>query len=175
MTKTEFWTLFNQKYKNNLRPGVYIQDKPVGGDGGCFVYGCFQNEKGIWCIEETKERSNTPYHREFESEEKAFERFLSLLHSHSTLDEFYIKQQKERLERFENSFHQQINGPDHRYVYRREFPPLKTGEPNRVYTWTCYLTDWKQWYVEQNKAGQIIRTYHDNIEDAKKILLSMFV
>ncbi len=175
MKKDEFWKLYNEKYKHNIRPGVAIQDKPVGGDCGTFVYGCFQNEKGIWCIEETRERNNTPYHREFESEEAAFERFLSIVHSHSTLDEFYINRQKERLERFEKSFEQQINGPEQRYVYRREFPPIKTGQPNRVYTWICYLTDWKQWYVEENKAGRITRTYHNNLADAKKILLQMFV
>lgn len=84
MKKDEFWKLYNEKYKNNMRGPVYIQDKPVGGDSGAFIFGCFQNEHGIWCIEETMERSNTPIHMEFSSEEEAFDVFLEIVHSHST-------------------------------------------------------------------------------------------
>ncbi len=94
MKKEEFWKLYNEKYKGNIRGPVLIQDKPVGGDSGCFIFGCFQNEHGVWCIEETMERSNTPHHKEYSSEEEAFDDFLYIVHSHSTFDEYYIKTQK---------------------------------------------------------------------------------
>lgn len=89
MKKDEFWKLYNEKYKSHIQPGIEITDCPLGGDCGIFVFSCFKNEKGVWCIEETCERSNTPYHDEYSSEDEAFDHFLSIVHSHSTLDSFY--------------------------------------------------------------------------------------
>lgn len=85
MKKEEFWQLFKEKYKTNIPPGVAIVDYPLGSDCGIFLYSCFENEYGVWCIEQTRERSNTPYHQEVESEEEAFDRFLQIVHLHSTL------------------------------------------------------------------------------------------
>lgn len=78
MRSEEFWKIF----ENELKPNLYnyapiFINKPVGGDGGFFLAGLFKNDKGIWCIEETQERSNHPYHDEFLSEEDAVKQFFN--------------------------------------------------------------------------------------------------
>lgn len=168
MKKDEFWKLYNEKYKSHIQPGIEITDCPLGGDCGIFVYSCFKNEKGVWCIEETCERSNTPYHDEYSSEDEAFDHFLSIVHSHSTLDSFYIRQQDEMRKRFEERFMTQINGPSGKYEYILEWPGART-----IYTkiMRCFKTDSGKWYIEVDDGnGKYFSKEFDTLEEAKEEL-----
>lgn len=78
MIAEEFWKIFEEEIRPNLESyaPMFIKN-PVGGDGGVFALGLFKNEKGVWCIEETMERSNHPYHNEYASEELAVKTFFN--------------------------------------------------------------------------------------------------
>lgn len=170
MKKDEFWKLYNEKYKGNMKDWVYVCDGPVCGDSGTFYMSCFQNSQGIWCIEETRERSSTPYHTEYTNEDDAFEQFLKTVHWRSKLDEHYIQKEKHNRQKFEQDFAEQMNGPRKCYVYIREFPPKKKGWPRIIFKTTCYLTKQGQWYIEKNMDGTITRNYYNTLEEAKEIL-----
>ena len=79
MKAEQFWKIFKEELKSNLYgyAPIFI-DKPTGGDGGFFLAGLFKNDNGIWCIEETMERSNQPIHTEYDSEEEAVKRFFNM-------------------------------------------------------------------------------------------------
>lgn len=81
MTQSEFWKLYHRKYKGHMN--VIVEDRPLGGDDGFFKISCYRNIAGIWCIEETVERSNTPRRKTFRSERDAFDEFLEKVHYRS--------------------------------------------------------------------------------------------
>ena len=58
MKVQEFWSIYNARCKRLETPSFYLRDYPLSGDHGYFEVSIFQNEKGIWCIESTIERSN---------------------------------------------------------------------------------------------------------------------
>ena len=166
MKKDEFWKLYNEKYKNKMQPGVAIADYPLGSDCGIFIYSCFENENGVWCIEKTRERCNTPYHDEYESEDEAFDYFLSIVHSHSTEDGFYISQQNAKRKHFEADFMEQINGSSGMYEYSYKWPGAKT-----VYTFKmkCFKVYSGKWKLEvDNGAGRCFFKEYDTLEEAKE-------
>lgn len=166
MKKDEFWQIYNEKYKNHIQPGVAIADYPLGSDCGIFIYSCFENEKGVWCIEKTRERCNTPYHEEYESEDEAFDNFIEIVHSHSTLDGFYVRQQDERRKRFEMDFMEQINGESEKYVYSYKWPGAKT-----VYTFKmeCFKLSSGKWKLEvDNGVDKSFSKEYDTLEEAKE-------
>ena len=96
MKKEEFWKLFNEKYKNHMQ-AVAVCDSPLGGDCGFWQISCYQNKDGIWCTEETIERCKYPQHIEHATEDNAFDYFLSMVHEHSKLTEWYIREEQRKL------------------------------------------------------------------------------
>lgn len=81
MLINEFWDIYNKYYKRFISPGFQVVDYPLGGDSGCFQLGIYKNENGKCCIDKTLERSNTPYHREYDSEENAVDDLLYLCYA----------------------------------------------------------------------------------------------
>ena len=81
MLINEFWDIYNKHYKKFTSPGFQVVDHPIGGDSGYFVIGIFKNDNGKWCIEKTRERCSTPYHKEYDSEEEAVEDILYCCYS----------------------------------------------------------------------------------------------
>ena len=78
MKAEQFWKIFEEELRPNLIGySARFVNSPVGGDHGVFLIGLFKNDKGVWCIEETQERSNHPYHDEYSSEEEAVKRFFN--------------------------------------------------------------------------------------------------
>ena len=172
MKKDEFWKLYKEKYEGKIQAGVAISDGPLGSDCGIFVFSCFQNEKGVWCLEKTRERCNTPYHEECANEDEAFEKFLSIVHSHSTLDDFYIRQQDSKRMKFEKNFMEQIEGETGMYVYTKVWPGTKT-----VYTYkmTCCKTDSGKWKLEtDNGDGEYSCEEYDTLEEAREAAYRKF-
>lgn len=78
MSIDEFWKLYNREYKRFISPGFSVVDYPLAGDTGCFRISIYINENGKYCVDRTIERSNNTSHREYDSEELAVEKILSL-------------------------------------------------------------------------------------------------
>lgn len=76
MLISEFWDIYNKQYKRFESPGFRVVDYPLSGDTGYFLCSIYANEKGKYCIDKTIERSNTPKHKEYESEEDAVKHIL---------------------------------------------------------------------------------------------------
>lgn len=73
MNSTEFWKKYKEEYKKYEGPGFNVLDRPLSGDHGVFEMAVFMDDKGVWCYEETIERSNKSHRVEFHSEEEAIE------------------------------------------------------------------------------------------------------
>lgn len=74
----EFWEVYNKHYKQFVSPSFCVVDHPLSGDTGYFLCSIYANEAGTFCVDRSIERSNTPHHREFESEEEAVKYMLGV-------------------------------------------------------------------------------------------------
>lgn len=81
MKINEFWEIYNKHYKKFTSPGFQVVNYPLGGDSGCFMRSIYKNDEGRYCIDITVERSNTPHHKEYDSEEAAVEDILHFCYS----------------------------------------------------------------------------------------------
>ena len=53
-----------------------LRTHPLTCDHGYFEMSIYKNSYGVWCIDRTLERSNTPSHSWFASENEAFDYLL---------------------------------------------------------------------------------------------------
>lgn len=72
----EFWKIYNKKYKRFESPGFQVVGYPLSGDTGRYLCSIYVNKNGKYCIDKTIERSNTPSHCEYDSEEAAVMKVL---------------------------------------------------------------------------------------------------
>ena len=79
----EFWKIYNENYKKYESPGFQVVDHPLSGDTGYYLCSIYVNENGKYCIDKTMERSNTPYHYEYDSEEVAVKEILDICSFHT--------------------------------------------------------------------------------------------
>lgn len=77
MSIEEFWKIYNEKYKKLESPGFRVVNYPLSGDTGYFLCSIYINENNKYCIDKTCERSNTPFHNEYDSEEEAVLKVLN--------------------------------------------------------------------------------------------------
>lgn len=61
-----------------VSPNFCVVDHPLRGDTGYFLCSIYANEAGTFCVDQSIERSRTPNHREFESEEEAVKYMLGV-------------------------------------------------------------------------------------------------
>ncbi len=76
MKVEEFWALYEKVYKKFEYTGFRAVKRPVDINSSYFEEGLFQNEEGVWCVEETSEKGKAAYHWQFESEEEAVDTVL---------------------------------------------------------------------------------------------------
>lgn len=78
MSISEFWEIYNNEYKVYSSPGFCVVDYPLSGRTGYFLLSIYVKETGKFCVDKTQERSNTPIHREYDTEDAAVKKILSL-------------------------------------------------------------------------------------------------
>lgn len=76
MKATEFWKIYAEEFKQFEGPGLMLHTYPLTGDHGYFEMSIYRNSDGVWCIDKTIERCNTPSCMCFANEDEAFDYLL---------------------------------------------------------------------------------------------------